>query len=348
LDPLTTDRKRAGSTNGSPFVSVVTPVYNGADFIAECIESVLNQTYSNFEYLIVNNCSKDRTLEIVRSYEQKDRRIRVFDNETFLSIVANHNHAFRLIPADAKYCKVVSADDWLYPECIERMVGFAEANPSAGIVNSYSIAGARVLPEGIEYERSLVDGREICRATLLGGPYLFGAPTMLLYRADLVRSRPDFFPGVSPHGDTSACYECLDRCDFGFVHQILSYTRVHAQSETSNSLSSGKLQRAMIADMVEYGPRYLSPEEIKDHLNARLGWYYDWLAMALLERSLDRAFLRAQAAELKALGFELSPTRLLRAALEGSRRLALRPWAKARKLASLVRRGGKVVPRYFQ
>jgi glycosyltransferase involved in cell wall biosynthesis len=49
-----------------PLVSVLTPVYNGEPYLGECIESVLNQTYQNFEYIIVNNCSKDRTLEIAR------------------------------------------------------------------------------------------------------------------------------------------------------------------------------------------------------------------------------------------------------------------------------------------
>src|SRR5690242_20501129 len=54
-----------------PFVSVLTPVYNGEAYLAECIESVLAQTYPNFEYIIVNNCSKDRTLEIAQSYAKK-------------------------------------------------------------------------------------------------------------------------------------------------------------------------------------------------------------------------------------------------------------------------------------
>jgi glycosyltransferase involved in cell wall biosynthesis len=64
-----------------PFVSVVTPVYNGADFLAECIDSVLSQTYDNFEYLIVNNCSTDGTLAIALDYAKKDPRIRVHSNE---------------------------------------------------------------------------------------------------------------------------------------------------------------------------------------------------------------------------------------------------------------------------
>ena len=55
-------------TAGQPLVSVVTPVYNGAEYLVECIESVVNQTYANWEYVIVDNCSTDDTLAIARRY----------------------------------------------------------------------------------------------------------------------------------------------------------------------------------------------------------------------------------------------------------------------------------------
>src|SRR5438552_13074119 len=90
-----------------PLVSVLTPVYNGADFIAECIESVLNQTYQNYEYIIVNNCSKDRTLEIAQECAAKDNRIKIHDNTDFVGVIDNHNLAFGLMSPQAKYCKVV-------------------------------------------------------------------------------------------------------------------------------------------------------------------------------------------------------------------------------------------------
>src|SRR5262245_29002790 len=113
-----------------PLVSVVTPVYNGADFLAECVESVLAQTYTNFEYIIVNNRSTDRTLEIALGYARKDSRIRVHDAETFVGVIENHNRALRLISPDSRYCKVVAADDWLFPECLTKMIALAETSPS--------------------------------------------------------------------------------------------------------------------------------------------------------------------------------------------------------------------------
>src|SRR6266851_3503157 len=171
----------------APLVSVLTPVYNGGDFLEECIETVLTQSYKNYEYIIVNNCSTDRTLEIAQSYAQKDARIRVHTNEQFVGVIENHNIAFSLISPASKYCKVVSADDFIFPECLTRMVDFGEANPSVGIVGSYMLAGTRVMFAGLEYERQVVSGRQVCRATLLGGPYVFGSPTSMLYRSDLIR-----------------------------------------------------------------------------------------------------------------------------------------------------------------
>ena len=70
-----------------PFVTILTPVYNGEKYLAECIKSVLAQTYQNWEYIIVNNCSTDRSLEIAEHYAQKDPRIKVRTNTSFVGLV---------------------------------------------------------------------------------------------------------------------------------------------------------------------------------------------------------------------------------------------------------------------
>jgi len=330
-----------------PLVSVVTPVYNGADFIAECIESVQKQTYSNFEYIILNNCSKDDTLAIVRRYAQGDARIIVHDATEFVGVIENHNRVLRLMAPTSKYCKVISADDWLFPDCLNLMVKLAEANPSVGLVGSYSIAGQQVLWQGLEYGRQVVSGREIAHATLTGGPYVFGSPTSLLYRSDLVRKRDPFYPNSSPHADTSACYQCLETSDFGFVHQVLSYTRVHAESQTSSSLHSGSINRALISDMIQFGPRYLNGEELKKNLGARVDKYYRWLVPALIENSFSKAFLETQRAALAELGLELSEARLLKAALLRGAEFLQQPAATMGKISAMARRKGKVEARYY-
>ena len=72
-----------------PLVSVLTPVYNTDKYLDECIKSVLNQTYNNWEYVIVNNCSTDGTLQIAERYGELDKRIRIVNNKEFLDLLKN-------------------------------------------------------------------------------------------------------------------------------------------------------------------------------------------------------------------------------------------------------------------
>ena len=94
-----------------PLVSVVTPVYNCEEYLPACIESVLAQTYSNWDYVIVNNCSTDNSMNIARKYAEKERRIRIHNNSEYLKIIENWNHALHQISRESKYCKEVHADD---------------------------------------------------------------------------------------------------------------------------------------------------------------------------------------------------------------------------------------------
>jgi glycosyltransferase involved in cell wall biosynthesis len=327
-----------------PFVSVVTPVYNCGPYMAECIESVLNQTYQNFEYLIVNNCSTDDTLAIAESYAKKDKRIRVSNNTEFVGVIENHNNALNQTSVDSKYCKVVSADDWLFPECLLRMVELAEANPSVGIVGCYSIEGKRILFQGLDYAEQVVNGRD----TMLGKvPYVLGAPTSLLYRGDLVHRTQAFFPygQDAPHADTSACYDALRECDFGFVHQILTYTRVRATSQTSESFKFGRINRALLADITHFGPYYLSPPELKQQIEIFTDKYYAWLLAALIENSFDKQFLEYQRSGLRGIGYELSTGRLVRAALMRGFEFMNSPRVSSKKIFAMLKRKGRVEAR---
>jgi hypothetical protein len=228
-----------------------------------------------------------------------------------------------------------------------QMVQLAEANPSVGLVGSYSLAANKVVWDGLDYEQKVLNGREICRATLLGGSYVFGAPTTLLYRADLVRKTTAFYPWSNPHADTSACYAALERSDFGFVHQVLSYTRVHSESQTSSSLKFGTINRALIADLARFGPAYLSKEELEGRLNFMLDKYYEWLVPALIEQSLDKEFLQKQKSGLHEIGFELSRARILKAALRTGVQFMKNPRATVEKTLAKMSKKGKVEAGYY-
>jgi len=335
-----------------PFVSIVTPVYNGADYLADCVESILAQTHRNFEYIIVNNCSKDRTLEIARDFEKKDPRVRVHDNDTFVGVIENHNIAAKQISPASKYCKFVSADDLIAPDCVANMVALADAHPSVGIVSGYMVAGNRMHSVGLHYDTKVVSGHDICRATLLGGPYVFGAPTSLMYRADLVRKAGEFFPNEdrsnNPHADTTACYLWLGESDFGFVHQVVAYARIHAESQTSRSITFGINKLALIGDLRRFGPRHLSPEELATRQSELLDWYYGWLARAVLERPNDKNFWDFQRGALKQMGLEFSRAKLAKAFVTRGFSSLLNPGKSAGKVLAMTgNKSGAIEARYY-
>jgi len=299
-------------TTTQPLVSIVTPVYNGALYIRECIESVLAQTYSNWDYTIVNNCSTDETLKIIEEYVNKDNRVHVYNNDKLLDIIANHNRAFRLISPTSKYCKDVSADDWLFPECLARMVSVAEANPSVGIVGSYQLSGGgtnwrdwRIKWAELPYPSTVIPGRAICRVQLLRGPYVFGTPTSLLYRSDLIKTQENFYPNSTPHADVSACYKYLQHTDFGFVHQVLSYERIHADAISTQCRSLSTHDPSFLCDLVEYGPSYLTPGELANSLQETLDIYYEHLAASVFH-SQNSEFWKYHMGKLKESGHPFS------------------------------------------
>lgn len=299
--------------SSSPLVSMVTPVHNGQKFLRECIESALSQTYENWEYIILDNASVDGTLDIVEEYRRRDNRIRVFSNDKALPSIANYNRAFDLISRNSKYCKVIASDDWIYPECLEKMVGLAETHPSIGIVGAYQLSGGQdiwyVRNAGLSYSQSIVSGQDICRAQLLGMLRVFGNPTSVMYRSDLVRKTDAFFPNPTQEADTSACVKHLRHADFGFVHQILTHERIHFDRLTTRSLESNAYLSAEISDCQEYGDWYLSQQEKAARIGELLEEYYAYLSASAFKFK-DRAFWNYHIGRLQDLGHRFDALKL--------------------------------------
>jgi glycosyltransferase involved in cell wall biosynthesis len=265
-----------------PLVSVVTPVHNEAKYLGECIESILAQTYREWEYMIVDNCSTDGSGDIARRYAAKDSRIRVVVNQQFLPAVPNHNLALRQISSVSKYCKVVLGDDWIFPECLERMVAAAEEHPSVGIVSAYVLEDREVKCTGLPYQSALISGRDICRKDLLEKVYAVGSPSTVLYRADLVRSHDPFYNEANIHADTEACFALLRACDFAFVHQVLTFTRLRPESRSATSSQVQTCLACKLHILLTYGGDYLTREEFEACLERHLSEYYRFLGKSLL------------------------------------------------------------------
>lgn len=114
----------------TPLVSVIMPVYNGASFLAKALPSILAQTLTDFELIIVNDCSKDNSLSVLNEWAAKDSRIRVYSNERNLGIFGTLNRLVDL--GRCELIKIFCQDDVMMPNCLERQVAFMQKHPELG------------------------------------------------------------------------------------------------------------------------------------------------------------------------------------------------------------------------
>ncbi len=325
------------TTPERPLVSVATPFYNSEDTLAECIESVLGQTFRDFEYVLQNNCSTDRSLEIAERYAARDARIRLLHNETLLPQLRNYNRALRQISPDARYFKMAQADDWLFPRCLEEMVAVAEANPSVGVVSSYRKVGLGVGPSGLPRTRTVMSGRDACRLNLLEELYLFGSQTTVMVRADIVRARDPFYSEDRYFADSDAIYEVLADSDFAFVHQVLTFSRKDEGSIGGRYKSYNAEVLERVLRFRNYGRMYLSPEEYARAMGEHERVYRQFLAESWLRRR-EPEFWEFHRKGLATIGEDIDRSRFLRDAIPVVVHYALSPETLARALERRARR----------
>ena len=322
-----------------PLVSIVTPVYNGQKYLAEGIESVLAQTYEHWEYIIVNNRSTDATLEIAQEYARRDPRIRVHTNPEFVNHLANHNIAFRQISSEGKYCKVVHADDSLFPECLRLMVEVAECHPTVGLVASYALKGTSLKCDGLAYPSTFFPGREICRRTLRGDLYVFLSPSTVLFRSDLIRQRETFYNEMHIHADTEACFDVLRHSDLGFVHQVLSFVRTHDESMSSSvAIRYNTYILSWLDILRQFGPACLERDEYEHLLATRLDEYYRFLGKSLF-RLRERKFWDYHRRELPRIGYRFSLAHLAKGSIFEVMSTLLYPIRVLTRTLDLIRHG---------
>lgn len=261
-----------------PLVSVLTPVHNGAAYLEECMASVLHQTYANWLFTIVDNCSTDATSELAERFARQESRIRHLRFDDLVDATENHNRALEAMDADSVYCKFVQGDDWLFPHCLERMVECAESAASIGVVGAYRLQEDTVDLVGLPYSTTVAGGKEVLRQSLLGGPYVTGSPTATLLRSSLVRERKPFYDPRYWHSDTEALYWILTQSDFGYVHQVLTFSRQQLGSRSSYAARVSTYGPENIRFLLRYGPLALTPAEHRAQLRLELKRYVFWHA----------------------------------------------------------------------
>lgn len=171
-----------------PTVSICLPVYNGEQFLAQAIESVLRQTFTDFELLIADDCSEDASWEIAEEYAGQDARIVAWKNEANKGLFGNYNETLRR--SSGKYIKPFAQDDLFAPEILERMLAGLRAYPAATLV-----ACARKIVDGEGRERKtaceyddtvLLEGPAKVKEDLLKVSNGIGEPSTVMFPSSLI------------------------------------------------------------------------------------------------------------------------------------------------------------------
>jgi glycosyltransferase involved in cell wall biosynthesis len=202
--------------------------YNREKYIAEAIESVLAQTFGDFELVIVDDHSRDRTAEIARQYAT-DPRVRVEVNEKNLGDYPNRNRAAGL--ARGHYLKYLDSDDSMYPHCLEIMTRQMEQFPVAGV--GFEGKENHNWPRPFPF---VLSPEETYRAHFFGRGVLSNGPTAAIIRAEVFRE----FGGFSPQqytGDTEFWYRVTRKIPLLICYGGLTWWRQHPEQEIRSETS---------------------------------------------------------------------------------------------------------------
>jgi glycosyltransferase involved in cell wall biosynthesis len=222
----------------TPVVSVLMTAFNRERYIAAAIESVLAQSFTDFELVIVDDRSTDGTLRVARSYEALDSRVRVVVNERNLGDYPNRNRAAAL--ARGRYLKYHDSDDIMYSHCLVTMVSALDAYPEAG----FALSGSGYWHGGPC--PALSTPRLSYRREFLGYGMFMCGPACALFRAEVFRELGGF-ENVGVASDHVFWLRACARVPVVLVSGDLFWYRVHGDQE----LQSGRAER----DALRVSPR---------------------------------------------------------------------------------------------
>jgi hypothetical protein len=218
-----------------PQVAVLLTAYNRERYIGSSIESVLAQTFSDFELLVTDNCSTDGTLAIARQYERLDSRVRVVVNERNLGQFGNRNRAAEL--ARAPLLKYHDSDDLMYPHCLAAMVTMLQSEPRAGfgLSSGWAWTGGpcpMLLTPRMAYQREYFgEGLFLC------------GPSGAIFRAEVFRELGGFVDEGAP-SDYYFWLRACTRVNALLLPADLFWYRMHPSQEFQSAIAQIQYGRA--------------------------------------------------------------------------------------------------------
>ena len=218
-----------------PLVSVTMPVFNGERFLTESIESILSQTFTDFEFIIVDDGSEDRSAEIAGSYQDRDERIRLLKLERNAGAADARNHALKY--AIGKYVAVMDCDDVSLPQRLQKQVDFLEGNREIGVLGT----GAHAVDEELRhlFEFNLPRRHALIVFNLFVGSFVIHPSTMM--RRGLLSDVGGYVPSTRSVDDTELWSRLIWRTRFANLPERLVLYRWHdAQSHRTRDLAEKK------------------------------------------------------------------------------------------------------------
>jgi glycosyltransferase involved in cell wall biosynthesis len=276
-------------------VSVCLPVYNGEMFLKQCLDSILNQTYSQLEIIIVDDGSTDKTLEIVNSYKSEDSRVRVYQNQNNLGLVNNWNRCIEL--ASGEWIKFIFQDDYVTLDMIERMMYFAsienkfivcnreftfEEEVADEIKNLYTI-GRFDLGKIFSLDHPAFINKEKMNKMILKWRYrnYIGEPTVVLFHKSAINEIGLFNNQFGQICDLDYWLRLSSSYGVFYIPETLAWFRVHNKSTSSEN----RKQKRELVDYIIihyeflYGKNY---ESFRHSINA----YQKFKLLQLLKRHI--------------------------------------------------------------
>lgn len=230
-------------------VSVCMPTYRGAAYVAAAVDSVLAQTFENFELIVIDDCSSDETAAVVGRY--RDARLRFARNERTVGAQDNWNRCLRM--ARGRYFKLLPQDDLLAPECLARQVAVLEADAREELALVFCArtiidAGTRVLlRRGPRRDGGHISARRLIRSCIRRGTNLIGEPGAVLARTALVRQIGGFDGRLPYVIDLDCWFRLLQHGNAHYLPETLASFRI---SRGSWSVALARRQGAEFREFI--------------------------------------------------------------------------------------------------
>jgi glycosyltransferase involved in cell wall biosynthesis len=247
-------------------VSVCMPVYNGADYISDSIQSILDQTHKNFNLIVCDNCSTDNTEELVRSFQ--DPRITYVQNNRNLGLVGNHNRCLEL--ADGEYVHFLHHDDFMLPDNLALKANILDEHPKVGLVHSdvsfIDESGEHLNLTKFEAKRDYIeDGIKAFEKYILqmsvGASFFIGA---VLARRECYLKLGGFNPLLPNVNDSEMWLRILLFYDVACIGKPLVKYRLH------NMMTSTSINDHHGLNLPGLKEHYLASNIIIDHYKSRI------------------------------------------------------------------------------